>query len=66
MQICIMNWKTFLSLFKEDYSLFYYDGINWGFKMTDIKIQLYLSNKTISDNKIIFFDKGAFKFNEIL
>lgn len=62
MQICIMSWKTFLELFKEDCSLFYFDGINWRYKITDIKIILHLTDIIIRD-RIVFFDEGGLDFN---
>ena len=62
MQICIMSWKTFLELFKQDYSLFYFDGIDWRYKITGIKINLHLTDEIIGD-RIVFFDKGGLYLN---
>lgn len=57
MQICVMNWKTFLNLFKSNYSIFYYDGINWRFKNTNIKIILHFNNSLIEDERITFLNE---------
>lgn len=54
--ICIMTWKTFLKLFKYDYSLFYYDGVDWKFKTTDIPIKLHFFNDIVDDDYIYFID----------
>ena len=53
---CIMTWKIFLKLFKYDYSLFYYDGVNWKFKMTYIPIKLHFFNDIVNDDYIYFID----------
>lgn len=53
---CIMTWKTFLKLFKYDYSLFYYDGVNWKFKLTDIPIKLHFFNDIVNDDYVCFID----------
>lgn len=53
---CTMTWKTFLKLFKYDYSLFYYDEMNWKFKMTDIPIKLHFFNDIVNDDYIYFID----------
>lgn len=53
---CMMTWKTFLTLFKQEYQLFiYYDGY-WHFKQPfqDIKIFLKLDNSIIKDGDIVF------------
>lgn len=63
---CIMTWKTFLDLFRQDYSLFYYDGKNWymrsgkskigNYLIWDIQIHLELFNNIIKDNEVYFLN----------
>lgn len=59
---CVMTWKTFLNLFKKDYSLFTYEYNRWCFKcgvgtFNNIPIFLKLSNDTINDGVIAFFNR---------
>lgn len=57
MQVCVMTWETFLKMFKSNYSFFYYNGVNWTVKNTDLKIILHFNNSIIEDNKIIFLNE---------
>lgn len=65
-QKCCMTWKTFLDLFKEDYSLFIFDGINWRFKGTDIPIILHYSDFLIPNGNVVFINEsGLLNFGKI-
>lgn len=58
---CVMTWETFLSLFKIDYSLFYYDKKDWYFKcgingLGNIKINLQWCEDSIKNGDVLFLD----------
>lgn len=62
---CVMTWKTFLDLFKKDYSLFYFDGINWYFNTTYIKIILHYTNDIVPDEEVIFINPEEIGYGRI-
>ena len=67
---CFMTWKTFLELFKADYSLFYYDGEDWYFKCSNnnfgnIQINLQWTEIAIRNGEILFLDHSQIAANLI-
>lgn len=62
---CVMTWKTFLNLFREDYNLFYFNGINWCYKLVDIKIILHYTNAFVPDNRAFFINSKEIEYGKI-
>lgn len=51
---CIMTWRTFLNLMRREWEHIGYEGGEWYFKGTEVKIRLRLTDDIIEEGTIYY------------